>query len=332
MSATLSDIARETRTSISTVSRVLAGGTAARRISRATAERVRAAAQRLGYRPNLVARSLRTRKSDTIALLISDISNPFFGQIGNLIERSLHRHGYSLMLCNSGEDPQREVEYLQLLSQKAIGGLIVVPMARTRKQLLEFLPQDLPIVVLDRPVPGINSLVASDQDQAAGILCDAMERAGVKTVALVAGPQEVQTHRRRAEVISQRMEVVFRHEGPAQPETGRQAYIQCMGIDVDAFACTNNFLALGVIDCIAALESPPVIGCFDEIPLVDLLPLPIVASLQDVPMLAESCVTQLLRQLNNDQEKPSPIILQSRAKSNKAFHEYREQHGKIAAS
>ncbi|HTW94431.1 MAG TPA: LacI family DNA-binding transcriptional regulator [Tepidisphaeraceae bacterium] len=123
MSATLSDIARETRTSISTVSRVLAGGTAARRISRATADRVRAAAQRLGYRPNLVARSLRTRKSDTIALLISDISNPFFGQIGNLIEQSLHRHGYSLMLCNSGEDPQREVEYLQLLAQKAIGGL-----------------------------------------------------------------------------------------------------------------------------------------------------------------------------------------------------------------
>src|SRR5213076_400994 len=100
LSPTLIDIARETNTSVSTVSRVLAGGAVAQRISRETRGRVLAAAQRMGYRPNLLARSLRTRKTNTIALLVSDIANPFFASIASRIEQSLHRHGYSLLLCN----------------------------------------------------------------------------------------------------------------------------------------------------------------------------------------------------------------------------------------
>src|SRR5688572_13987532 len=91
MPPTLNDIARETNTSVSTVSRVLAGGTVSQRISTATRGRVLAAAKAMGYRPNLMARGLRTRQSKTIALLVSDIANPFFSQIGSLVEQSLHR-------------------------------------------------------------------------------------------------------------------------------------------------------------------------------------------------------------------------------------------------
>src|ERR1700760_321691 len=106
MPPTLLDIAKAAHTSPSTVSRVLSGGNEAKRISEKTRQRVLAAATKLGYRPNLLARSLRTRRSNTVALLVSDIANPFFGQIASLVEKSLHRHGYSLVLCNSAEDPQ----------------------------------------------------------------------------------------------------------------------------------------------------------------------------------------------------------------------------------
>src|SRR5215212_5204626 len=99
MTPTLVDIARETNTSVSTVSRVLSGGAMANRISKETRRRVQEVADRLGYR-----RSLLTRKTYTVALLVSDISNPFFAQLGSLVERSLARHGYSLMLCNSAEN------------------------------------------------------------------------------------------------------------------------------------------------------------------------------------------------------------------------------------
>jgi LacI family transcriptional regulator len=319
--ATLVDIAREAHTSVSTVSRVLAGGNGAKRISEATRQRVMEAAKRMGYRPNLVARSLRTRRSHTVALLVSDIANPWFGQIASLVEQSLHRHGYSLMLCNSGEDAEREAEYLRLLPSKGIDGLILVPLTRTKKALVEQLPPNLPLVVLDRPIPGIAASVSSDQDQSAGILCDVLERAGVRRVALVAGPQHVITHRRRAEILTDRFKVVARHEGPAQRETGRQAWIKFIHEQFEAVVCTNNFLGQGVMDSMAEADaSGPIIGVFDEIAMMHLLPVPIVASVQDVTMLAEGCVQQLLPQLRGVGAGEA-VVLQARAVANARFQE-----------
>src|SRR5438552_10830305 len=157
--ATLIDIARETNTSVSTVSRVLAGGSVAQRISEETRARVLEAAKRLGYRPNLLARSLRTRKSNTVALLVPDIGNPFYASIASHIEQRLYPQGYSLLVCNSGETGQREAEYLELLPRKGIDGLIVVPLSQTRENLMHHLEQGLPLVILDRACPGIEAVV-----------------------------------------------------------------------------------------------------------------------------------------------------------------------------
>ncbi len=319
MVPTLQDIAKQTRTSISTVSRVLAGGATARRISKQTRDRVVEAAAKLGYRPNLIARGLRTRRSNTVALLVSDIANPWFGAIASLIEGSLHRHGYSLMLCNSGEDQEREIEYLQLLPQKGIDGIIVVPLLRTKKTLHQYIPPTMPLVLLDRPIAGIPGSVSSDQDQLAGILCDTLERAGVRKVALVCGPTHIVTHRRRAEIVESRFNVIARHEGPAQRETGRQGFIQFLNLQPDAIVCTNNFLGQGVLDGIAEIQHPPVIACFDEMPMMHLLPLPVVCAIQDVPMLAEGCVNLLLPQLRGETAGIRPLLLPARAITNRAF-------------
>jgi LacI family transcriptional regulator len=325
MRPTLIDIARQTNTSVSTVSRVLTGGRVAQHVSDETKTRVLAAAKALGYRPNLVARGLRTRKTGAVALLVSDIANPWFARLASLVEQSLHRRGYSLVLCNSGEDPQIEAEYLNLLPQKGIDGLILVPLVRTKKALHEFVPPDLPLVVLDRPIPGIAASVSSDEEQLAGLLCDTLGRALVRRVAIVSGPHNVITHRRRTELVSKCFNVVATHEGPAQPETGRQAFIKFIAGDegsdppIDAIVCTNNFLGIGVIDAIATLEKPPIIACFDEIPMMHLLPLPIVCAIQDVPLLAEACVSQLMPQLERDGSTIKPMVIPVRAITNRSF-------------
>ena len=316
---TLSDIARETRTSVSTVSRVLAGGLLASRISDATRRRVREAAHRLGYRPNLIARSLRTRQSHTVALMVSDIANPWFGQIAKLVEANLHRHGYSLMLCNSSGDAERESEYLRLLPQKGIDGLILVPMLRQRKALYDHIPSDLPLVILDRPIQGIPCSVSSDQEQLCGLLSDTLQGAGVKTVAIVCGPHYIVTHRERCELISKRFDVIATSEGTAQKEAGRKAYEKFRGLRPDAIVCTNNFLGQGYIDAMESIDDAPIIGCFDDIPMMNHLPIPIACSNQDVDLLAESCVSQLLPQLRHEPFKPEPILLPSRAVTNVAF-------------
>ena len=321
MSPTLVDIARETHTSVSTVSRVLSGGAMANRISKETRQRVQEAASRLGYRPNLLARSLRTRRTYTIALIVSDIANPFFGQIGSLVERSLAKHGYSLMLCNSAEDAEKEGDYLRMITAKGIDGLIVVPLARTKKAIMQFVPESLPLVILDRPIPGIASSVATDQDQIANVLCDALDTAGVEQVALLCGPQHIVTHRRRCEILTQRFDVRAMFEGPAQKATGRQAFIKFAEVlsDIQAIVCTNNFLAQGVIDLLGEIERPPIVGVFDEVPMMQLLRVPIVSSNQDIPALAEGCVTQILKLLEGREQTVEPILLTGKAVTNKAF-------------
>jgi LacI family transcriptional regulator len=223
------------------------------------------------------------------------------------------------MLCNSGEDPQREAEYLDLLPQKGIDGLILVPIARSRKAIYEHLPEGLPLVIADRPSPGIDASVASDEEQLGTLLCDTLGRMLVRTAAVVSGPQYVLTHRRRKEIFSERFKVIAYHEGPAQKETGRQAFIRFLNSSPRAIACTNNFLAQGVIDSIAKIDAPPIIGVFDEIPMMHLLPLPIVCSMQDIPMLAEGAVTQILLQLRGQPSQCRPILLPARAITNPAF-------------
>jgi LacI family transcriptional regulator len=321
MAPTLVDIARETKTSVSTVSRVLSGGAMANRISKDTREKVQRAADRLGYRPNLLARSLRTRKTYTIALLVSDVANPFFGQLGSLIERSLAQHGYSLVLCNSAEDLEKEADYLRMVAAKGIDGLIVVPLASSQEQIFQSVPQRLPLVILDRPIAGIASSVASDQDQIAQILCDTLDSAGVKQIALLCGPQHVITHRRRCEVLSQRFEVLSRYEGAAQKSTGRAAFLQFTEVlsKVQAIVCTNNFLAQGVVESLGQIEHPPIVGVFDEIPMMQLLRVPIVCSMQDIPALADGCVAQILKLLDGGKETVKPILLPAHVVTNKAF-------------
>lgn len=327
MAATLSDIARETNTSVSTVSRVLAGGAVSKRISKETRDKVHEAARRLGYRPNLLARSLRTRKTNTVALLVSDIANPWFGQLASTIEKNLHDQGYSLFLCNSAEDPQREAEYLQLLPQKGIDGLVLVPLLKTRKALQQYLPANLPVVVVDRPVQGVDAMVASDQDMLANQLADALSRIGVKTIAMAHGPGHVSSHRRRAEILSQRFKVLAAYEGPSKRETGQAAMKDFLakGIKPDAFVGTNLFLTIGMLDELdhphAAQVELPAFGCFDQLPFHDLLPMPVACAIQDIPALAEAVVKELLPLMKPDAPEPTPMIVPTLMSYNKAYEE-----------
>lgn len=291
--ATLADIARATRTSVSTVSRVLANSPAAKRISAPTRDRITLAAREMGYRPNLLARSLRTRKTNTVAVLVSDIANPWFGQLASLMEQHLRRRGYSLIVCNSGEDESLESEYLRLLPQKGIDGLIIVPIATERQKLVRYLPPGLPIVVVDRPIEGIANSITTDQDHASRLLCDELAAIGAKRIAIVHGPEHVYTHHHRARMARERFEVVVDHGGPAQFSTGRKALRAIAKARPDAILCTNNFLGQGILE--VSNDTTP-LACFDEIPLMHLLPRPIVCCLQDVTRLAEDSVNMLLKQ------------------------------------
>ncbi|HEX7346001.1 MAG TPA: LacI family DNA-binding transcriptional regulator, partial [Candidatus Limnocylindrales bacterium] len=112
MTVTIADVAAKAGVSTATVSRVLSG---LGRASAATQARVLQAARELDYRPSEVARSLQRRSTQTIGLIITDIENPYFPQLVRSVEDAARAAGYSVLLCNAADDPDREASYLELL-------------------------------------------------------------------------------------------------------------------------------------------------------------------------------------------------------------------------
>ncbi len=150
--ATSRDVARQARVSISTVSHVLNG---TRWVSPDLRERVLAATRDLGFEPNAIARSLKIKRSQTLGLVISDISNPFFASVVRGVEDVAQARGYTLIFGNSDEDPAKEAEYLRILSSRRVDGLILAPAGDAHDYLVRLVKAEFPLIFLDREVPDL---------------------------------------------------------------------------------------------------------------------------------------------------------------------------------
>ncbi len=144
---TIKEVARIAGVSIATVSKVING--CDEHISEATRERVRAVVAKYNYIPNSVARGLKTRKSKIIGILLPDITNPYFPQIVRGIEDAANLRGYGVVFCNTGDNPDREVECYDFLRSKMVDGIIFTRSLK-RSARNRVLTEDLPAVVLDR--------------------------------------------------------------------------------------------------------------------------------------------------------------------------------------
>src|SRR5436309_1269990 len=128
VTSTIKDVAEAARVSTATVSRLLAGKSS---FSPEVRERVLAAVKDLNYRPNRVARSLRSQKSTVIGLIVSDIQNPFFTSVTRAVEDMASEQNLSVFLCNTDENPQKEAKYLQHMRDENVAGVILSPTLQT---------------------------------------------------------------------------------------------------------------------------------------------------------------------------------------------------------
>lgn len=144
----IKDVAKVAGVSTATVSRVLAKNAP---IKPETRERVLKAVADLNYRPNLIARSLRAQKSAKIGLVFSDIRNPFFTAIGRAVEDAAYEQGYSVLMCNTDENPEKEELYLNLLYDENVAGVIFSPTHQFNINSQTY-NQKMPFVIIDRAV------------------------------------------------------------------------------------------------------------------------------------------------------------------------------------
>lgn len=145
----LSDIARITGLSVTTISRVINGKAKHYRISKKTQEIVHNAVKALGYRPNALAQSLRTNYTQTIGLLLPSFENPFFASIAAAVIREAAKSGYMVMVLDTRESPDEEKRALETLQSRRVDGIVMVPCGYEAEPL-EKLDKEIPLVLIDR--------------------------------------------------------------------------------------------------------------------------------------------------------------------------------------
>jgi LacI family transcriptional regulator len=166
----------------------------------ATRERILAAADRLGYRPSALARSLRLQRTLTLGMLVPDITNPFFSSIIKGAEDAALERGYNLILCNSEDDPAREAAYLRVLRERQVDGLLIASSQMADDTIDELREEDFPFVLLNRAGQSAGDLavVVDNRAAALGVVAH-LAGLGHRRVGHIAGPRNTSTGADRRE-------------------------------------------------------------------------------------------------------------------------------------
>jgi LacI family fructose operon transcriptional repressor len=179
----IKDVARAAGVSPATVSRTLGNGPVSAEVRAKVIEAVRST----GYRPNLSARRLRSQDSQTIGLIVADISNPFFTAVARAVEDAAYQAGLRVILCNTDENPEKEAMYLNLMEEERVTGVIFAPTRVTVERLATEKPK-FPIVLIDRAGnAGWEDAVVLDNRAAATMLVEHMVAQGYRRIAGIFG-------------------------------------------------------------------------------------------------------------------------------------------------
>jgi len=255
---TIYDVARLAGVSTATVSRALNG---TGQIAPPTRAAIEAAVEQLGYRANTIARSLVTKSTQTIALLLPDIANPFYAALVSGIQQHALSHGYTMLLCTTEGDPEREEQYLSLLRAKQVDGALVDGLRLPPDRIAKFVKDGFPIVCLDRDVDS-NSIPLVQVDNRLGgrLATEHLIGLGHSRIGHVTGAQVLGISEERLTGYKEALadagisaDPRFVVEGRFTEESGYEGARALLGVspDVTAVFAANDLSALGVLNALA---------------------------------------------------------------------------------
>ncbi|HOW86802.1 MAG TPA: LacI family DNA-binding transcriptional regulator [Candidatus Aminicenantes bacterium] len=302
-------IQERTGFSYSTISRVLNGKAKEFRISDPTRDAIMEAAKEINYRPNMLAQSLRMRKTYTIGLIVPDIQNPFFGELAWRIERKLRGHGYSTILCNTDEISENEEFYLQVLVDRRVDGIIIAPVHTEEWPGLEEIRRRRSVVLIDRTFYETDMpWVTSSNEQAADQMASALLRLGFTRIAFLGGVPGTYVNTVRFWGFRKAFERqglpidndLVLNEGYS-PAAGEKMMTDLLARspDIRAVFCVNNLVFLGAMKTVQTHELKTadriLMSAFDISPYCGMFKRPLVCASQNREKLADTAVSLLLR-------------------------------------
>lgn len=257
MAASIKDVAREAGVSIATVSRVLNDVDV---VNEETKKKVQEAIKKLGYRPNIVARSLKTQKSRTIGIIIPDISNQFYPEIVRGGEDVANIYDYNIMLCNTDLDPDKEMEYLKVLKEKMVDGVIYMSNSLENEMIELIKDLQLPVVLVET-TDRENTFpsVTIDNDKAAFDATTYLIKRGNKKIAYIGMHEDAVNA--AAYRFSGYREALLKHGIEFKEELcsfgGLKAHDGYDGVnmilknsEIDALFCASDEIAMGAINAL----------------------------------------------------------------------------------
>ncbi len=278
---TITDVAREAGVSTQTVSRVLNNKG---EISPATRQAVEDVIDRLGYRPNAIARSLVTRRTLSLGLVVPDITNPFFPEIARGAEEIALAAGYNVFLCNTIEQPEREISVLRSLEEKRVDGVVVCSSRLPDEQLLPVLRRQQAVVLVNRMAPpDVAGTVRVDDVNGSEQAVRYLLARGRLRVGMLSGPPTSFSGRERRQGFVQATRAAQVAVDPSwivscAPtfDGGQQAARAVLSSGrVQGLVCYNDLVAVGALQACRDLgvrvpDDIAIIGC-DDIPLASLV-------------------------------------------------------------
>jgi LacI family transcriptional regulator len=321
---TVADIARKAGVSIMTVSRVInhKGD-----VSPATRRRVEQIVSRLHYRPSGIARSLVTRHSGTIGVVIPDVSNPFFADVALGAEHVAGSEGYNIYLCNTEEDPQRELAVVSSLEEKRVDGIVLFSRLDSR-QLTGIVARHPAAVLINRQIPKRNrpptfGTVRLDDVLGGRLAVRHLLERGHRAIGFLSGPPTSHSGRNRAKGYRDTLAEAGVERNPAWELTcaptveGGQAAARALLLsqpELTALFCFNDLVAVGALQACAelgrAVPGDLAVAGHDDIPLAALVTPPLTTCRAPRYELGAEAVRMLLNRIRGTAKVRPEIILQ----------------------
>jgi LacI family transcriptional regulator len=318
--ATIREVAESAGVSYATVSHVINN---TRVVTPETRARVMAAMTALDYRPNALARSLRQGKTNTIGLVLPDSANPFFAEISRGIEDEAFKKGYSVFLCNTELDTQRELFYVDVLSKKQVDGIIFVAAGDQPDSLDYLLRQNMSVVMIDRDLPNVEVDAVLTDHRLGGFLATRhLIELGHKQIACIAGPSSITPSAERITGYRKALEeaglpyderLVLRGDYHAQSGMEITHSILSMTPRPTAIFTLNDLMALGALraaaeDGYSVPRDLAVVG-YDDLELARFTNPPLTTIAQPKKEIGVQAINLLVDRISQRSRPPTRLVL-----------------------
>ena len=326
MPCTLTDIARKTGFSVSTVSRVLHDQTQKYKISDRTRVAVRRAAEELGYTPNQLARGLRLRQTHQIGVIVPDVSNPFFATMVQSVSKAARKAGYSIIVSDADEDSNVELESLRALLENRVDGLLIAAVGQSYAHIRALRTSRTPLVMLDRWADDLEAdAISVDNVKGAYLATGHLLREGHRKIAFVQGLRGTNANEGRLQGFLQAMKD---GDAPTQAEYivgddfgTLNGYIETKSLlqladPPTAIFAAGDLIALGVLKALKE-ETVTIPGqislvTFDDPSFASYLSPPLTAVEQPIETMGEMGVKLLMRRMRNPEAEFRHVLLEPR--------------------